>query len=81
LKQALYGGQLAEDIGTAEMLTRASAEAERVQKEQNEVWMRTVEDALHDQSALFAIVPIEALIDDGILLKGLTDRGYVIDAP
>jgi hypothetical protein len=36
---------------------------------------------LHDQSALFAIVPIEALIDDGILLKGLTDRGYVIDAP
>ena len=81
LKNALLSGELADELGAREMVDRARADFERVLKEQNELWVRTVEDAMRVHSSVFALVPINVLLDEHGPLQTLRARGYEVLEP
>jgi hypothetical protein len=63
------------------MLDRTLAEMKRVMKEQDDTWVRIVEDNLRDQTTVFAVVPIDKLFDAHGPLQTLRDRGYAVNEP
>lgn len=81
LKHVLLSGELADQLGAREMMERARADWERVHKEQIELWLRTVEDAMRVHSSVFAVVPIEVLFDAQGPLQTLRQRGYEVSEP
>lgn len=81
LQRALLQGTLADDVGARETMDRMVAEFERVAEEQNELWLHTVENALHDHTSVLAIAPIDMLFNAQGPLQKLRERGYEVDEP
>ena len=81
LKHVLLSGELADQLGAREMVDRARADWERVHREQTELWLRTVEDAMRVHSSVFALVPIDVLLDKHGPLQTLRARGYEVFEP
>ena len=81
LQQALLTGNLADEVGARESLDRMIQEFIRAGKEQQSVWLRTVEDELAKHASILAIVPIVNLFDPHGPLQMLRDRGYYVIEP
>ena len=45
------------------------------------MWVRTVEDAMRVHSSVFALVPINVLLDEHGPLQTLRERGYEVLEP
>ena len=81
LQNLFLNGNLAEEIGAKEMMDRTLKDMERVMKEQDATWLRTVEESLRDHASTFALMPISKLLDAKGPLQTLRDSGYEVDEP
>jgi hypothetical protein len=81
LQSLFINGNLADELGAREMMDRTIADMKRVTKEQDELWLSTVEDMLRDQQTVFSVVPIAKLFDVAGPLHTLRERGYEVDEP
>lgn len=81
LLSSLVDGSLGRGSGAEELAENARQEVLRVFKEQNELWVRTVEDTLRENSSVLAVVPVSTLFDPQGPLQTLRDRGYEVDEP
>jgi hypothetical protein len=81
LQNVFLNGNLAEEIGAKEMMDRTLKDMERVMKEQDATWIRTVEESLRDHTSTFAVMPINKLSDAKGPLQTLRDAGYEVEEP
>ena len=79
--QAIFNGELANQMGADESLEKAREQSKRAETEAIEAWFTAVEAAVAAHPSTVAVVPIDNLMRANGVLEGLRLRGYVVTEP
>jgi uncharacterized protein YbaP (TraB family) len=81
LQHALLNGNLADEVGARESLDRMVKDFQRVGKEQQDLWIHTIENELANNTSILAVMPLIILFDPQGPLQMLRERGYQVIEP